>query len=198
MNILSHFCCQPHGSITDEEMVEIKDLVDKMDRLWRKLAKNVPPKVHTWHHLVQALDRFRGLKFHNESKIEVAHQVGKRTALRFRSLAGGLDRMMESTTQFQANINDPAMKARQIEVNEQRSRKLGGKTKEARAEKADATKRAKHDQRNSILALPEVSLTSPLLTERTTRGCLKRAAATVIVLQVSRHHCGVPRLGLIF
>ena len=58
MDVLSHFCYQPYGSITDSEMVNVRLLINKMDNLWRKLSANTPPKVHAWQHLADHLDSF--------------------------------------------------------------------------------------------------------------------------------------------
>ena len=90
-DLLSSYCYQPYGSISNEEMVDIKNLGLYLDRLWRKLSRNVPPKVHVWQHLIHDLDKLRGMKSHQEAKLESAHQDGVKTDLRFRAMAGSLD-----------------------------------------------------------------------------------------------------------
>lgn len=157
MDVLSHYCYQPRGSITDSEMVGIRKLVSRMDTLWRKLAINVPPKVHAWWHLLKWLERLRGLKSHLENKIEVAHQVGKQTELRFRSMAAAcVDRKIKASMKYQANKLDPKMLARQQEIRDQRSRKLGEKSKAARAADTKEAKRSRQDHIQTIINLPEV------------------------------------------
>ena len=96
------------------------------------------------------------MKHHQESKIEVAHQVGVRTDLRFRAMAGSLQRKIECSMQFQANLQDPATKAAQEEVRQARARKLGEKSKRAQLERKDKAKKAKQDHIASILELPEI------------------------------------------
>jgi len=169
-DLLSHFCYQPYGSITDSEMHAIKSkLVPYMDRLWRKLSRNVQPKVHAWQHLVQDLDRLRGMKHHQEAKIEIAHQIGKRTELRFRALAGSIDKKIKCAMKYQANLHDPATRAMQELVRVERSRKLGEKTKARNQLKEADSKRRKHEHLESILTLPEILEDFPSLLELTVR-----------------------------
>jgi len=167
-DVLSHYCYQPYGSITDSEMHAIKTkLVPYMDRLWRKLSRNVQPKVHAWQHLVQDLDRLRGMKHHQEAKIEIAHQIGKRTELRFRALAGSIDKKIKCAMKHQANLDDPATRAMQEVVRISRARKLGEKTKARNQLKYEDSKRVKLDHLNSALALPEIEEDFPSLLELT-------------------------------
>jgi len=71
-------------SLTNADMDEVRTLVRLLDNLWRRMFSTVPPpKAHAWWHLVDNLERFRGPKHHQESKIEVSHQVGKRVDLLF-------------------------------------------------------------------------------------------------------------------
>jgi hypothetical protein len=142
-------------------------LVPYMDRLWRKLSRNVPPKVHVWQHLLEDLERFRGLKYHQESKIEVAHQVGKDTDQRFRSLAGSVERKIKCAMKYQANLSDPKTKAKQAEVHAIRARKTGEKSKQAKQQKLEAAKRNKTSHIASILDLPEIQGNFPSLLELT-------------------------------
>ena len=59
--------------MTDDEVEKACNCLDKMDRLWRKLSHNVPPKVHAWQHLKQDLTRLRGMKYHQETPVERVH-----------------------------------------------------------------------------------------------------------------------------
>lgn len=150
-----------------------------MDKLWRKLAKNTPPKVHVWQHIALDLERFQGLKNHNEAKIEVSHQVGWQTALRFRALAGDIERKIKAASRFQANLEDPAMKARQIEIQQQRARKLGAKAEAKKSMKAQEHKRMKQEHIHAMLDLPEIDASFPSMLELTIidRQAAKQAAA---------------------
>lgn len=68
-DLLIHYTQQPFGTLTDTDMDNVRKLVGMLDRLWRRLLTTVRPKAHAWHHLVQDLERFRGLKHNQESKI---------------------------------------------------------------------------------------------------------------------------------
>jgi hypothetical protein len=161
-DILSHYCYQPMGTITNDEMDWIRQLVPKMERLWRKISKNMPPKVHAWHHLVEDLDRLRGMKYHQESKIEVAHQTGKKTDLRFRAMAGSIQKKIKCTTKYQANISDPKVLAKQAEIREKAARKY-----RSNRPAIDSSKRRKSDDIKAIIDLPEIAGDFPNMLELT-------------------------------
>lgn len=148
-------------------METVRDVVGKMDGLWRRLAKNTPPKVHAWQHFVLDLERFRGLKQHHESKIEVSHQVGRKTDLRFRAMAGNINKRIQAASKYQANLRDPAMLARQAEIQQQRSRKLGSKAKAAKEMKIVEQKRCKQAHRDAVLDLPEITEDFPSVLQLT-------------------------------
>ena len=133
----------------------------------KKTHTHTPPKVHAWQHLVLDLDRFRGLKYHNESKIEVSHQVGRQTELRFRAMAGSVEKKIKAASRFQANLQDPAMKARQQEIQQKRSRKFGTKATQAKQAREAQTKRSKLSHIQSILLLPEITESFPSMLELT-------------------------------
>mgnify|MGYP000204837613 CR=1 FL=1 len=83
---LIHCCQQAFGTLTNDDMANVRKLVCLLDRLWRQMFETVPPKAHAWWHLIDDLERLRGLKHHQESKIEVSHQVGKPVDLLFRAV----------------------------------------------------------------------------------------------------------------
>ena len=58
--------------------------------------------------------------------------------------------------QFHANLQDPSTKAAQEQVRKGRARKLGEKSKRAKALKSEEAKRLKEDHVAAILALPEI------------------------------------------
>ena len=165
MDLLSHYCYQPYGTLSNDEIKDVFLLVEKMDRLWRRIARNTPPKVHVWHHLARDLNRLRGLKNHNESKIEVSHQVGKQTELWYQALAANGLKKVNATMQYQANLDDSKLKERQAEVTGERARKFKSKTKWE--ERAEEKKRSKSDHINSVLELPEINDEFPSLLELT-------------------------------
>ena len=109
----------------------------------------------------------RGLKYHQESKIEVAHQVGRKTDLRFRALAGSVDKKIDCTLKYQSNLTDPATKAAQQEVKRMRARKYGEKALQNRAAKV-ANKHEETEARiKKILAAPELTEAFPTLLDLT-------------------------------
>ena len=82
-------------------------------------------------------------------------------------MAGSLDKKAKATTQYQANLEDPAMKARQVEIQKQRARKLGDKAKAARTAKHAASKRSKLNHIQYVLSLPEITGDFPSLLDLT-------------------------------
>lgn len=83
MDLLSHYCYQPYGSLTDGDLTDAKTCVGRLTLLWKNIMPTVPVKVHMWQHLLSDLQRFRGLKSHNDSHIERAHQVGVKDNRRY-------------------------------------------------------------------------------------------------------------------
>ena len=76
MDLLSHFCYQPAGSMTNEDVAIAEDVWVLATNLWSNLMPTIPMKVHCWTHLIEDLRRLRGLKFHNDHGIEREHQRG--------------------------------------------------------------------------------------------------------------------------
>lgn len=64
-------------------------------------------------------------------------------------------------------MTDPAMKAKQAKIQQQRAWKFGEKSKAARAEKEATKKAAKQLHRGAIVALPEITDDFPSLLEST-------------------------------
>ena len=94
-------------------------------------------------------------------------KIGKCTELRFRALAGSIDKKIKCAMKFQANLDDPATRAMQEAVRISRARKLGEKTKARNQLKYEDSKRVKLDHLNSVLALPEIEEDFPSLLELT-------------------------------
>jgi hypothetical protein len=107
-------------------------------------------------HLIEDLSRLRGMKHHQESKIEVAHQIGVKTELRFRAMAGSIEKKIKASLKFQANMTDAATRAKQEEVRLSRARRFGEKAKAARLERQEEKKRLKEHHKESVLSLAEI------------------------------------------
>jgi len=125
-----------------------------LDRLWRRLFDTVPPKAHAWWHLVEDLERFRGLKHHQESKIEVSHQVGRKIDLLFRSV-NDREKKIECSLRHQHTMDKPSMKLIQSEVQKKRSRK--------RKASSDDTNSDVNDRHAGLLLLSEIEDDFPTL-----------------------------------
>ena len=156
-DLLIHFCQQSFGTLSDADMTDVRDLVGKLDRLWRRLFSTVPPKAHAWHHLVVDLERLRGLKHHQESKIEVAHQIGKRIDLLFRGITD-IDKKIQCALRYHHTQQAPTVRKAQEAVAQDRSRKR----------KAPSSSTADESNSNNVrhlLDLPEICSQFPDLLE---------------------------------
>lgn len=172
-DLLSSYCYRPYGSIVDSEMEDIRRLVGMMDRLFRKLCRNVPPKVQGWQHLLEDLEKLRGMKWHQEAKIELAHQDGRRkTDLRFRAMKENVKKKIKYALQYQANMNDQATRAKQKEFRKARARKFTQQSIEARQGALDSKKRAKQFHAGELLGLPEINKDFPFVLELAVRDRL--------------------------
>ena len=76
IDMLSHYCYQEYGSMTDSDVQDAKRCIDYATRLWQKVMPTIPMKVHAWRHLAEDLEKYRGMKSHHEQEIERAHQRG--------------------------------------------------------------------------------------------------------------------------
>jgi hypothetical protein len=86
MDLIAHYCYQPYGSMTNADVEDAKKAIKLATNLWKRLMPTVPMKVHAWQHLMDDLEKYRGLKSHHEQEIERAHQDGKKHERRFASL----------------------------------------------------------------------------------------------------------------
>jgi hypothetical protein len=76
-DVVSHYCYQPFGSLTDSDLAKLELSVNRLVDLYLKILPNCPMKLHMIAtHLVPHVKQFRGLKSHHESHIERAHQQG--------------------------------------------------------------------------------------------------------------------------
>lgn len=156
-DLLVHYCQQPLGSLTDDDMADVRKLVGMLDRLWRRLFQTVPPKAHAWWHLLVDLERLRGLKSHQESKIEVAHQVGKKIDLLFRAV-NDINKKIDASLAHQHTMNKASMQMIQATVKEKRSRKRN-------REEGNDDSNGEHHGRLQTLSLPEIDAFFPTLKE---------------------------------
>ena len=163
MDMISHYAWQPAGKLSDSDITKAKKVVGMADRLWRRLHRNTPPKVHMWQHLIEDLERFRGLKFHNESPIEVAHQTSMKTDTRYKALAGGrsINKKIGCVSQYEANLKDPRVLAEQARIQKERARKLGEKSKANKELRQQEIKMRRLESIDSILDLPEIEYELP-------------------------------------
>jgi hypothetical protein len=78
-DVVSHYCYQPYGSLSDGDIAKLQVAEDRLVALYLKLLPNCPMKLHMIAvYLVPHVKKFRGLKSHHESHIERAHQQGVR------------------------------------------------------------------------------------------------------------------------
>lgn len=139
-DLMSSLCYQPYGSRANKDIKNAKQIVVLFHKIWRCMFPSVPPKTHMWVHLLEHLDRTRGLKFHTESPVEVEHQTGKRDERRF----GNRDRAKKVLTMLQSRANKklPAVLEQQEEVAMASKRKFRdgtGHQKNKKQKRAKAT-----------------------------------------------------------
>ena len=152
-----HCCQQPFGTLTDTNMAKVRTLINILDRLWRRLLPAVPPKAHALWHLLDDLGRLRGLKHHSESKIEVAHQVGRKVDLSFRSV-NDIDKKIECSLRHQHTMGKASMQLTQAELKESRSRKRPATAIDDDEQEAD-----RHGKILELSNLPEIVEVFPTL-----------------------------------
>jgi len=142
---LIHYCHQPFGGLSDDAMKEVQTLVPKLDDLWRRLMNAIPPKAHSWWHLLDDLERQRGLKHHAESKMEKSHQIGRHVYLTFRAV-NDVDKRIDSSLRCQHTMSKASMQVIQSEVKEARSCK--------RNQEEDNNVNDRHAQLIALLEMP--------------------------------------------
>jgi len=126
--------------------------------------ETVPPKAHAWWHLLEDLDRFRGLKHHSESKIEKSHQDGRRVDLLFWGV-NDVEKKIVASLRYQHTMAKPDMKMLQAKVKQSRKRKATPAVAEE-----DDSDRDRHAGILLLLSLPEIDDEFPSLTELAVAG----------------------------
>jgi hypothetical protein len=154
MDLIAHYCYQPYGSMTDADVNDAKRAIKLATSLWKNLMPTVPMKVHAWQHLMDDLEKYRGLKSHHEQEIERAHQDGKKHERRFASL-----RDFKKKTEAGLRLNLTAVSAgvqAMVADTEAKSKSRKG----GRKRKADAISEEEDDRATylkSILRLPPLT-----------------------------------------
>ena len=147
MDVLSHYCYQPMGSLTDEDLAAAGRCVFNAAALWQNLIPTVPMKVHAWQHLLEDLHCFRGLKSHNEHGIERAHQAGIRDNKRVACIRD-FEKKTMNILRRNATAKAPSVVAMHTDTkSKQRKRKQ-------QPSKAETAEQRKH-YINSVVNLPE-------------------------------------------
>jgi hypothetical protein len=153
MDVMSHYCYQPFGSISDDDLEDAKRAVDLGMSMWHKLMPTIPMKVHVWHHLKEDLEKYRGLESHHEQQVERAHQIGKKNERRLGAVKDFEKKTMvilkhnqtTSSNGVQAKIDDTYKQSK----GRNRKRKIADVDEDPKAERAAYLK--------SILQLPELT-----------------------------------------
>ena len=78
MDLISHYCYQPYGSMSDADVENSEKAITLASELWLLLMPTIPMKIHAWQHLKEDLRQYKGMKSHNEQQIERTHQDGKK------------------------------------------------------------------------------------------------------------------------
>ena len=78
MDVIVHYGYQPFGSMSDSDVSKAQEAIRLATLLWYKLMPTIPMKVHTWQHLAEDFQQYRGLKSHTDEPIERSHQAGKK------------------------------------------------------------------------------------------------------------------------
>jgi hypothetical protein len=161
-DVVSHYCYQPYGSLTDADIQRLQIAVDRLVDLYLKILPTCPMKLHMIAvHLVPHMKRFRGLKSHHESHIERAHQQGIRDRRRL-GVSGSFAKKTISALKTEATANKPEVLAMVADTQEQRRRKKRKILVEGGAIVGGAERQAYLD---GILALPAIVIEFPSLLE---------------------------------
>jgi hypothetical protein len=154
MDLISHYCYQPYGSMTDADVQDAKRAIDLGTSMWHRLMPTIPMKVHVWHHLKDDLEKYRGLASHHEQHIERAHQVGKKNE---RRLGAVKDFQKKTIVILKHNCTTESAGVRaQAADAEKQSKARGRKRKRVKID-VDEAKAERTNYLKSILQLPELT-----------------------------------------
>ena len=113
-------CCAEFGTLTDKDLAEAELIVQLFNDQWRQLFDTVPPKVHTWDHMLEDLRLTRGMKYHQEGFIELMHQEGQRMKRRCGGVRGGVMKILNAERQAAADRQDAKAKIHAVEKKSKR------------------------------------------------------------------------------
>jgi hypothetical protein len=157
-DVVSHYCYQPYGSLTDDDIARLQVAVDRLVDLYLKLLPTCPMKLHMIAtHLIPHVKQFRGLKSHHESHIERAHQQGIRDRRRL-GVLGSFAKKTVSALKTAATATKAEVVAMVADTQRGRKRKAG-------VLEGDAPGDGREAYLNSILALPVIVDEFPSLLE---------------------------------
>jgi hypothetical protein len=128
--------------------------------LWLKLMPTVPVKVHSWQHLVEDLERLRGMKEYDDSGIEVYHQVMKKHHRRVGNL-GNFEKKINSI--LKAEATSGKRQVQEAEAMVEANRKRNKKTRMDSRKQQNQVNRLEYLK--SILELPPIQEEFPTLDE---------------------------------
>ena len=155
MDVMSHYCYQPMGSLTDKDLAAVDRCVFNAATLWQNLMPTVPMKVHAWQHMREDLLRLGGLKSHNEHGIERSHQAAVRDNKRLAAIRD-FEKKTLNILQHDATVKAPEVVAMHKDTrSKQKKRKKHAST-------AETTEQRK-DYINSVVSLPELQQDVPTL-----------------------------------
>jgi hypothetical protein len=84
--------CSPMGTLTDEQISDLEKVSDFARDLADKMFATTPPKMHAAlgknSHMLEDVNRFRGMKEFVEDFIEKDHQYGNRDKFRLSAVQG--------------------------------------------------------------------------------------------------------------
>ena len=151
MDLIAHYCYQPFGSMSDAQVSDSKKTIRLATLLWKRLMPTIPMKVHAWQHLAEDLERYRGLKTHNEEAMERAHQAGMKDDYRLHAVRNFKVKTL-SVLKNSATVAQDGVK----EMLEDTEAKRKRKKRKATIENEIEAKKDRAAYLRSILLLPEM------------------------------------------
>jgi len=164
-DVVSHYCYQPYGTLTDGNggIGRLQVAVNRLVDLYLKLLPTCPMKLHMIAvHLVPHMRQFGGLKSHHESQIERAHQQGVKDRRRL-GVLGSFSKKAISALKTDATATKPEVLAMVDDTNQKKIKRPGRKRKAGVLEKGAANDRQGY--LNSILERPAMVDEFPSLLE---------------------------------
>jgi hypothetical protein len=146
-DVISHYCYQPYGSMSITDVGHAKKTIRMAKALWRDLMPTIPMKIHAWEHLIEDLEQYRGMKSHQESQIERAHQNGVKQERRL-CCVRDFKKKTQAIQRLAATSELPAVKAQVADT------KSKMKKRKRRREEIDSTAEERLAYLAAVTALP--------------------------------------------